>query len=326
MGGFHENTRFPDAIAYESISRVGFDVSVVKRRAGRPETRILRGESAIHEYDVSQGIKTYADLTQVMAFAYAREGASFGFRFKDFLDFHSNPVDSSFKSTKDTRDQVLSSSMNGTDTTVQLVKRYTDGGVEHVRVIEKPVAGSVQIWFDGVLKTEGADYTVDTTTGVITFSSAPAEGVVVEASFEFDVPVRFPEGVQNSLEVNLRSFGAGQLEPIILSEVFQDTPGHRADVPGGQTTSKTISGNFVVNASTKVWAIQASTTSLNVSLPDPSNFQYGSDHWRILNVGSNAFTVKDHEGTTLVSLSADQGCEIILIPNASSEKVWAALS
>ena len=34
-------------------------------------------------------------------------------------------------------------------------------------------------------------WTVDTTTGVVTFTAAPAGGVIVRAGFEFDVPVRF---------------------------------------------------------------------------------------------------------------------------------------
>ena len=33
-------------------------------------------------------------------------------------------------------------------------------------------------------------WSVDTTTGVVTFSAAPAIGVEVTADFEFDVPVR----------------------------------------------------------------------------------------------------------------------------------------
>ena len=42
---------------------------------------------------------------------------------------------------------------------------------------------------DGVEQLSG--WSVDTTTGLVTFSTAPAMGVEVTADFEFDVPVRF---------------------------------------------------------------------------------------------------------------------------------------
>lgn len=38
---------------------------------------------------------------------------------------------------------------------------------------------------------EASNFTVDTTTGIVTFSPAPLDGTVLTAGFEFDVPVRF---------------------------------------------------------------------------------------------------------------------------------------
>ncbi len=56
-------------------------------------------------------------------------------------------------------------------------------------MIKKPVVGTVKPYLAGVLQSSG--WSVDTTTGVLTFLASPAVGVAVTADFEFDVPVRF---------------------------------------------------------------------------------------------------------------------------------------
>jgi uncharacterized protein (TIGR02217 family) len=78
---------------------------------------------------------------------------------------------------------------DGTQTEFQLVKHYPSGSVIEARTITKPVAGSVHVYKDEVEQLVG--WSVDTTTGLVTFSVPPALGVEVTADFEFDVPVRF---------------------------------------------------------------------------------------------------------------------------------------
>ena len=69
------------------------------------------------------------------------------------------------------------------------VQTYISGSNSYVREIKKPVTGTVKIYLNAVLQSSG--YTLDTTTGIVTFTTAPANTVVVSADFEFDVPVRF---------------------------------------------------------------------------------------------------------------------------------------
>jgi uncharacterized protein (TIGR02217 family) len=64
----------------------------------------------------------------------------------------------------------------------QLVQWYTSGEVSEKRIISKPVGGTVQIYENGVLQTSGV--TVDTTTGIVTFATAPGSGVAVSAVCE----------------------------------------------------------------------------------------------------------------------------------------------
>jgi uncharacterized protein (TIGR02217 family) len=105
----------------------------------------------------------------------ARRGKAYGFRFKDWTDY---------KATGE-----LLSTGDDTATQFQLVKHYPSGSVIEVRTITKPVADTVKVYLDSIEQASG--WSVDTTTGLVTFGTAPALGVEVTAGFEFDVPVRF---------------------------------------------------------------------------------------------------------------------------------------
>ena len=69
------------------------------------------------------------------------------------------------------------------------MKHYPSGSVIEVRTITKPGAGTAKVYLDVVEQLP--DWSVDTTTGLVTFGTAPALGVEGIAHFESDVPVRF---------------------------------------------------------------------------------------------------------------------------------------
>ena len=72
----------------------------------------------------------------------------------------------------------------------------------------------VRIALGGVEQLSG--WSVDTATGVITFSAAPGAGVAITAGFEFDVPVRFDTDV---LDVTLDLERLGSITSIPLLEI-----------------------------------------------------------------------------------------------------------
>ena len=173
MTGFHE-TRFPDNIAYGATGGPEFATTVVVTGAGH-EQRNVNWAEARGRWDVGTGLKNQAQLDVLIAFFRARKGRAYGFRFKDWTDF---------KAT----DELLGTGDDSTNT-FQLIKLYPSGSAVESRTIAKPVAGMVQIYFDGVEQL--SDWSVDVTTGIITFTTPPAQDVDVTADFEFDVPVRF---------------------------------------------------------------------------------------------------------------------------------------
>jgi hypothetical protein len=54
-------------------------------------------------------------------------------------------------------------------------KHYPSGSVIEVRTITKPVAGTVKVYLDSVEQLSG--WPVDTTTGLVTFGTAPSLGL-----------------------------------------------------------------------------------------------------------------------------------------------------
>ena len=103
---------------------------------------------------------------------------------------------------------------DSTTTGFQLLKRYASGGQIWTRTITKPVAGTVRIALDGAEQLGG--WSVDMTTGVVTFSAAPGSGVHITAGFEFDVPVRFDT---DTLDVTLDIERLGSITSIPLLEI-----------------------------------------------------------------------------------------------------------
>jgi uncharacterized protein (TIGR02217 family) len=125
-------------------------------------------------WDVASGLKKQAQIDELIAFFRARRGKAYGFRFKDWSDY--KPTGQLLG----TGDDVL--------TQLQLVKHYPSGSLIEARTITKPVAGTVKVYLDGIEQVSG--WSVDTTTGLVTFGTAPAPGVEITADFEFDMTYR----------------------------------------------------------------------------------------------------------------------------------------
>ena len=190
--------RFPDRVAYGAEGGPEFSTDVVIVASGY-EQRNQNWEKSRARYNVATGVRSGADVEAVIAFFYARRGRAQAFRFKDWGDYLAEG-------------QSLGAG-DGTRTQFQLRKLYASGPDVYERTIRKPVAGTVRCYING---SETSAFTLDETTGVVTFDSPPADGATVEADFEFDVPVRFDT---DSLPSTLEGFEALSVSGISLVEV-----------------------------------------------------------------------------------------------------------
>jgi uncharacterized protein (TIGR02217 family) len=204
---FHE-VRFPDNISRGARGGPERRTQIVEMASGDEERNGSWADSR-RRYDASYGIRKADDLAAVTAFFEARRGRLYGFRWKDWADYKSCLPSANPTAT----DQPIGTG-NGAATTFQLVKLYTSGAQFWTRTITKPVAGTVALALNGVTQITG--WTVNTTTGVISFAAAPAPGVAITASFEFDVPVRFDT---DTLDVTLDFERLGSITSIPLIEV-----------------------------------------------------------------------------------------------------------
>lgn len=179
-----DEIQFPLRVGFGSSGGPAFSTEVVTIDGGY-ERRNQNWSQARRHFDAATALRSSADVATLITFFHARAGRARGFRVKDWSDFTS-AADGLSSSTFS--DQTLGTG-NGTLTQFQIRKNYISGGVTHARDIRKPVSGSVTIGVNGVQSLTG--WSVDTTTGIITFSTAPLSGAVITAGFSFDVPARF---------------------------------------------------------------------------------------------------------------------------------------
>ncbi len=200
--------RFPDDISRNARGGPERRTQIVELASG-DEERNASWANSRRRYDAAYGIRRVDDLAAVVAFFEARNGRLYGFRWKDWADYKSCLPSQTPAAT----DQNIGTG-DGAKTAFQLTKTYASGSQSWTRTITKPVAGTVTVAIGGTVQSSG--WSVDTTTGLITFTTAPANGAAITAGFEFDVPVRFDT---DQLDVTLDIERLGSITSIPLIEI-----------------------------------------------------------------------------------------------------------
>ena len=184
---FLETPRFPLPPSLSYRVRPQYRATAIER-AGGHERRTLLWSAPLHTF-ACEIEHTEEDISEVLEFFHAVGGIAYMFRFKDWNDYKSCRGHLTPAAT----DQPLQVAA-GSPTAYRLVKRYTKGVLTRTRPIQKPVSGTILLADNGVTKTPGTHYTVDTTTGLVTLNFTPV-GTLTWGG-EFDVPVRFAEDIE----------------------------------------------------------------------------------------------------------------------------------
>jgi uncharacterized protein (TIGR02217 family) len=191
--------RFPSDISYGSSGGPEYYTDVISSFNGY-EQRNVNWSVSRSRYNVASGVKTKVQLEQLIAFFRARKGKAIGFRFKDWTDFRAH------------NEKIAIA--DGIETSFQLCKNYFSGEGEEKRIITKPVADTVKIYLNE--KASDLKFEVNYSKGIVNFFEPPRFGLVISASFEFDVPVRFDT---DYLPAHLNNYGSYSLHNIPLIEV-----------------------------------------------------------------------------------------------------------
>lgn len=204
--------QFPPEISYGSKGGAMFSTSVISSNSGH-EQRNINWSQARARYDVASGIKTEAQMNELISFFRARRGRAIGFRFKDWSDYRA-------------KNQYIAKG-DGRRKNFQLIKHYrsipaieeydsTKEQYIYERIITKPVNNSyLKLYVNSQLIEDGG-YSVDFATGIVKFDERLSNGAILTADFEFDVPVRFDT---DHLDMQVDSFELGSWNNIPLVEI-----------------------------------------------------------------------------------------------------------
>ncbi len=193
---------FPLALGYGSAGGAEFSTTVVQGQSGF-EFRNQNWAQGRRRYDASIGVRSQTDIIKLGEFFEARQGAARGFLYRDPLDY-SSATSSVIAPT----DQVIGIG-DGVRSEFALAKNYG----AHRRLITRPVAASIRVSLSGVEKNTGWALGPR---GVIEFDTPPSAGVLVQAGYIFDVPVRFEA---DDISPAIATFGAGDIGSIGILEI-----------------------------------------------------------------------------------------------------------
>jgi len=305
--GFVE-VQFPEGISYGSSGGPSFSTAVIEVDSGAEE-RIARWSTPRHRYNAKYGIKSWEDLATVKTFFIARLGAAYGFRYKDWSDFTSA---SDGRSAHTNLDQNIGTG-NGSTKDFQLVKKYTSGGVTVTRSITKPVSGTVLVAVNGVAKTEGVDFTVNTVTGMVTFTVAPTAGHAVTAGYEYDVPVRFETSTDSLFDINIEDFSSGAVPDIGIVEII-DEGSLSDDYPYGGADEFDLSADITITElGGRALKITPTGNGYKVKLPPTTDLPLGGPYFFITNVsGTYTFIIATSAGVTIATLAVSSSGTVLL--------------
>lgn len=189
--------RLPVCVRMGSMYADEYTVEITQT-ANKGEYRQLIQPFPVRVFNIMYTHETAQLWNEILSLYHRCYGMFAGFRVRVLDDYSTNARTSTVTHTDQPLKQISS-------TIYQLQVGYGAGTVLSIgkpyRYIYKPVSGTVKIGIGGALQSSG--YTVDYTTGRVTFSGAP--GGSVTGGCEFDIPCRFNSRIDiKSMAANIR--------------------------------------------------------------------------------------------------------------------------
>jgi uncharacterized protein (TIGR02217 family) len=128
---------------------------------------LIRYEQPLHRFVLEHANRTQIEHDELLTFFNAVKGMGHRFRVKDYADYAATISNGVLVPLHSTLTVGTSGAGYGTSTYL-LQKAYTAGALTTYRNINKPIA-TVLIYRAGALQTLTTNYTIDYTTGVVTF-------------------------------------------------------------------------------------------------------------------------------------------------------------
>jgi len=301
-----------------TLSGPGANTNVVAMDSGQ-ENAVQRWSQIRRHMDVAHHIQSHDDVRELIEFYHRVGGPANGFRVKDWSDYATNDKgrlwgDDSPSAVAYT--DVVIGIGNGINTQFQLKKIYGSTAPQYNRKITKPVAGTVLSGLAAVQKIEGTHWTVDTTTGIITYTTPPGDGVEVTAGCEFDVPMRFGVTLDEMLPATMDDHGSSSVRSVPMVELLDPSAADEHHNFGGSYDAEFGADISISMLTGRFIALRATTTGRKVNLPAKATVPDGGEIFCITNKGTggdDSFYVYDSDTTTsLLELAVGEAAFVYL--------------
>lgn len=202
-----DDVLYPLALGRDATVVPEFSTSVSVTASGFERRNSLWSNARLR-FDVGPGVRSEAELGDLIAFYRARRGPARGFRLRDPSDFSS----AGMVAMPGPLDQEIGIG-DSLQAEFPLIKTYGSGEAAQRRRITRPDFATILVSIDGTVQV--GNWTLGAG-GILVFDHAPAIGTRVRAGFLFDVPVRFAE---DSLEISGTAFAAGEAPSVPIVEI-----------------------------------------------------------------------------------------------------------
>ena len=210
----------PDSVpGYPVIASPRWSTEIVIADSGDEQVN-QRWSHPLHKYNLPEAVRSMDVFNGIRDHWLIMRGPAHTWPFRDPLDHASVPLLQPAR-TPDTsaQDQVLCIG-DGYTRSFQIRKTYTRGSQSYLRTITLPVVNTLRIWREGQGASAAGEMTtgwsVNRTTGIVTFDEAPALGRLHKWGGLFDVPVRFES--DDAFDGIAQAFGVGGFADITLLE------------------------------------------------------------------------------------------------------------
>lgn len=169
---FHDDIRLPVDIDRHPTGGPQFNTTILKLFSGK-ERRNKNWQRSLGTWTIAYGETEKSNLIDIINTFYAVNGQADGFRLKDWSDFQIGDTLGGDTSTK----QAIGTG-DGINNIFQIYKSYSMGSTTFLRIITRPVVGTLRVFIGSSEKIISVDWTVDFTTGLITFLATAAVGTL----------------------------------------------------------------------------------------------------------------------------------------------------
>lgn len=317
-----EETIFPEKISIGSSGGPGHNTVVVRTDSGHEE-RISRWSIPLRRYNIRWDNRDMDDHTELLKFYIGLGGAAIGFRFKDFDDFS---TDATGRGTPAATDVEIGTG-DGSKVEFQLFKEYEQGTVTKTRNLQKIISSSVTVEVDGVPQTETTHYTVNYNTGIITFNTAPAGGLLVTAGCQFHVPVRFSEETDDLLELVREGHDMGSLQNVALVEIRDGLELPGVEYQGGAQNISTSIDMLLTPQDGKALKILVGAAAVTIRLLSAALLPSGGT-FHIIEAdatGVHNWNLEDQGGAGIVTMTPGDVKELYIGIDGAGANIWKAL-